>query len=103
MTTTRGAPVQMLLRHLGQAVEAHHSDPAGALLGGPEGQAEGGHGLVLFLPVVPGLRVVAQIAAESDVVEHKVFSFSKKNLPIPKSPFRAWLQGGKLGLFQDVS
>jgi len=60
--------VQVALRDFGQAVEAHHPYPAGPLLGGPEGQAEAGHGLFIFLTEVPSLRVMPQVAAEGYVV-----------------------------------
>jgi len=34
----------------------------------PEGQAEAGHGLFIFLTEVPSLRVMPQVAAEGYVV-----------------------------------
>jgi hypothetical protein len=91
-----GTPVEVLLCDLGQAVKTDHPDPAGALFGGAEGQAEGGQTLIIGFPVKPAFGVMPQVTAESDVVNHGVSSFSKE-FAYPEKPFLAGLQGEKMG------
>jgi hypothetical protein len=70
--------MELLFRNLSQAVETDNPDPASLLLGGTEGQTEGSQTLIIGFPVEPALGVMAQVAAESDVVNHGVSSFSKR-------------------------